>query len=248
MNQQHQAEHLFKGAFAEEYNFLSRICPAAPQMSERVAQFVARWRTPVPQASLKLLELGCGTGITTNFLAGSRTDLHILAVDNAPAMLSQAREFMAAQVAEGRLDIREIDALGALGELPDGSIDIVASAYTLHNFLHGYRRRVLAEIFRVLRPGGVFVNGDRYAMDDPAEHLENTQNELRGYFRVFLDELNRPDLLEQWVIHHFSDESEEHLMRLRPSLEEMAALGFTDTHVHFRDKVNTLVSGVKPWR
>ena len=37
-------------------------------------------------------------------------------------------------------------------------------------------------------------------------------------------------------------------MRLRPSLEEMAALGFADLHVHFRDKVNTLINGVKPWR
>ena len=78
--------------------------------------------------------------------------------------------------------------------------------------------------------------------------IDRTCQFWMDWFRVFLDELNRPDLLEQWVIHHFSDESEEHLMRLRPSLDEMAALGFTDTHVHFRDKVNTLVSGVKPWR
>jgi ubiquinone/menaquinone biosynthesis C-methylase UbiE len=249
MSPHHQAEHLFHGPFAEEYNFLSRICPAATDMSERVGQFVARWQPPgPPQTPLAVVELGCGTGITTNFLLNGHPDLRILAVDNEPAMLSQARKFLSERVAEGRLTFQENDALGALQALPDASVDVVASAYTLHNFLLGYRHRVLEDILRVLKPGGLFVNGDRYAMDDPAAHLENTQNELRGYFKVFLGEMKRPDLLEQWVIHYFGDESEEHLMRLRPSLEEMAALGFADLHVHFRDKVNTLINGVKPWR
>ena len=248
MNSDHQAELLFEGAFAEEYHFLERICPPAAAMSRRVGDFVRDWVAPTDSRPLELLELGCGTGITTRHLLHSRPDARILSVDNAPAMLNQARGFLADAVAEGRLTFREIDALGALQSLPDASVDIVASAYTLHNFLLGYRHRVLAEILRVLRPGGVFANGDRYAMDDPAAHLANTQAELGGYFRILLEEMRRPDLLEQWVIHHFSDESEEHLMKLSPQLAEMTELGFESVQVHFRETVNALVSGVKPWR
>jgi hypothetical protein len=36
-----------------------------------------------------------------------------------------------------------------------GSQDLVASAYTVHNFLETYRDQVLNEIFRVLRPSGI---------------------------------------------------------------------------------------------
>jgi ubiquinone/menaquinone biosynthesis C-methylase UbiE len=195
-----------------------------------------------------MLELGSGTGITTNSLLNHRPEAQLISVDNAPTMLSQARERLSVAIAEGRLALREIDALGALQSLPSASVDIVASAYTLHNFLFGYRHQVLAEIYRVLTTGGVFVNGDRYALDDPATHLAATQDELRGYFRLFLGEMNRPDLLEQWVVHLFSDESEEHIMRFTPALEEMAALEFTEVTTHYREGVNTLVSGVKPWR
>ncbi len=248
MNQQHQAEHLFYGSFAEEYHLLIRVCPPAAEMSRRVGKFVGHWHRPEIQGPLALLELGSGTGITTNILLHNRPDAHILSVDNAPAMLSQAREHLAGPIATGRLEFREIDALGALQSLPAASMDIVASAYTLHNFLCGYRHQVLAEILRVLKPGGLFVNGDRYALDDPAQHLGNIQEEIRGYFRVFLGEMNRPDLLEQWVTHILSDESEEHVMRFTPALDEMAALGFAQPDVPHRDGGNALVTAVKPWR
>jgi len=96
----------------------------------------------------------------------------------------------------------------------------------------------------VLKPGGLFVNGDRYAVDDAAEHLKNTQQEVKDYFRVF-SEMNRIDLLEQWIVHLFSDESEEHIMRLGPALDAMTGIGFQDIRVNFRDGVNALVSAVK---
>ena len=239
------AEHLFKGPIAEEYGMLKLICPAAAAMSLRVAEFAGSWVPPYPEARLNLLEIGCGTGVTTSCLLDSRGDVQIESVDNAPAMLSQARQNLAPALAAGHLRLVENDALSHLNSIQDASVDIVASAYTLHNFLHGYRRRVLEEVWRVLKPGGLFVNGDRYAVDDAAEHLKNTQEEVRGYFRVF-NEMKRQDLLEQWIVHLFSDESEEHIMRLRPALDAMAEIGFQNIEQHFREGVNALISASKP--
>jgi tRNA (cmo5U34)-methyltransferase len=244
MSSEHTAEHLFEGPIAEEYEILRLICPSAAEMSGRVGKFVGEWTPSYPAAQLNLLELGCGTGITTASLLASREDALIDSVDNAPAMLTQARQNLAAALAAKRLRLIENDALSHLCEIPDASVDIVASAYTLHNFLHGYRRRVLEEVRRVLKPGGLFVNGDRYAIDDADEHLKNTQEEVRGYFRIF-GEMNRPDLLEQWVVHLFSDESEEHIMRLQPALEMMTEIGFDNITLHFREGVNALVSAAK---
>jgi tRNA (cmo5U34)-methyltransferase len=245
MNSKHTAELLFEGPLAEEYGMLAVICPAAAEISRRVGDYVGDWAPPYSAAALNLLEIGSGTGITTACLLASREDTLVESVDNAPAMQSQARHNLAAALAAKRLRLIERDALSHLREMPDASVDIVASAYTLHNFLHGYRQSALKEILRVLKPGGLFVNGDRYALDDPAEHLKSTQEEVRHYFRVFT-EMDRPDLLEQWIVHLFSDESEEHIMRLKPALEMMADIGFTNAHLHFRDGVNALVSAVKP--
>lgn len=245
MNSREQtAELLFDGPIADEYNLLKLICPPAAEISRRVGEFVGAWVPPYFCSRLNLLEIGCGTGITTMHLAACRDILEIVSVDNAPAMLSQARQNLARELDNGRLSLIEMDALSYLLELPDASVDVVASAYTLHNFLNGYRRRVLEEILRVLKPGGLFVNGDRYAIDDAAEQLKNTQEEVKDYFRIFL-EMNRPDLLEQWVVHLFSDESEEHIMHLKPALEAMAEIGFHDIACHFRESSNALVSARK---
>jgi ubiquinone/menaquinone biosynthesis C-methylase UbiE len=245
MNSREQtAELLFDGPIADEYNLLKLICPPAAEISRRVGEFVGAWVPPYSCSRLNLLEKGCGTGITTTHLAACGDILEIVSVDNAPAMLSQARQNLARELDNGRLSLIEKDALSYLLELPDASVDVVASAYTLHNFLNGYRRRVLEEILRVLKPGGLFVNGDRYAIDDAAEQLKNTQEEVKDYFRIFL-EMNRPDLLEQWVVHLFSDESEEHIMYLKPALEAMAEIGFGHIACHFREGPNALVSARK---
>lgn len=131
----------------------------------------------------------------------------------APAMSKRVGGFVAGFPADvrkhpGSLSVFEIGCGSAVrpGAAPAGSQDLVASAYTVHNFLETYRDQVLNEIFRVLRPSGIFVNGDRYALDDTAAHTRLMQDDVRRYFKVF-SSINRFDLLEQWVLHLFGDES-----------------------------------------
>jgi tRNA (cmo5U34)-methyltransferase len=244
MIQEYTAEHLFQGPIADEYDMLRQICPAAAEMSRRVGEFIGGWIAIYPHTHLNLLEIGCGTGITTAHLLAYHDRMKIVSIDNAPAMLAQARQNLAEALNNGHLQLIENDALSYLHEVPDNSFNIVASAYALHNFLDGYRTKALEEILRVLKPGGLFINGDRYAVDDAGEHLKNTQEEVKGYFRVFLN-MNRPDLLEQWIVHLFSDESENHIMRLQTALDIMARIGFRDIGLNFREGTNALVSAVK---
>ncbi|WOJ90601.1 class I SAM-dependent methyltransferase [Methylocapsa polymorpha] len=239
-----RAERLFSGPIGAEYEMLKLICPAAAAISLRVGEFVASLPAR-PTRPLELFEIGCGTGITTQALLEARPDLAITAVDNEPTMLAQARGNLSRFVDQGRVRLVEADALSGLRELPTESVDVVASGYAVHNFLNGYRDRVLSEIFRVLRPGGLFVNGDRYGLDDDAEHTRLTQEEARHYFKAF-SAIGRYDLLEQWIIHLFSDESADHLMRLGPALTKMRDIGFDPAEVHFRDGVNTLLTAAKP--
>jgi ubiquinone/menaquinone biosynthesis C-methylase UbiE len=240
--QSFEVERLFSGQLGAEYAMLKLICPAAAEMSQRVGAAVAGWN---PGTALEVYEIGCGTGITSECLLQARGDIVVTAIDNEPAMLAQARANLASWLEQGRLRLLETDALSGLAALPESSVDVVASGYVVHNFLQGYRAQVLEEIYRVLKPGGVFVNGDRYALDDTAAHTRLTQDEARHWFQAFAA-IGRYDLLEQWIIHLFSDESEDHIMRLAPALSKLAGLGFDPVAIPFRAGVNTLVVATKP--
>ena len=234
---------MFSGVIGQEYEMLKLICPAAAEMSRFVGMEVGEYckNKIEPQ---QVLELGGGTGITTLSLLSSDERLQILSVDNEPTMQSQAKQNLHDWVSRGRLRFSEDDALTALRKMEANAIDILASAYTLHNFEASYRWQVIREIGRVLKPNGLFVNGDRYALDDISVHTQNTQREVAGYFKV-LTEINRLDLLEHWVIHLFGDESENHIMRESIALKQLSEAGFSEIHLKIRHDVNALVVAKK---
>ena len=124
-------------------------------------------------------------------------------------------------------------------------MDFIASNFTIHNFDENYRNEILAEIFRVLKSGGIFINGDRYAISDPREHLKETQKTVRKLFQSF-QEIERLDLLEEWIIHLLSDESPGIIMHLDAALIELKNLGFVEIIIDFRDGVDTLLYAYKP--
>jgi len=235
---------MFSGAIGEDYGMLKLLAPLALEMSRLVGIAVSHY----PNASgqpLLVVELGGGTGITTLSLLMATDAIEILSVDNEPVMQNQAKQNLRQWQEQGKLAFCADDVLTALNKIADESVDVVASAYTLHNFTNSYRQQVITEIFRVLRPAGLFVNGDRFALDDVDQHTRIIQAEVSRYFRI-LTEANKLALLEHWIVHLFSDESANHIMRETESLQQLAAAGFIDIHLSNRNEVNALVVANKP--
>ncbi|ESS73218.1 methyltransferase type 11 [Methyloglobulus morosus KoM1] len=244
MTQSANYDALFSGVIGQEYEMLKLICPLMTEMSRMVGEAVRDF--PRTQDKLNVVELGGGTGITTLALLTAGDGLHITSIDNEPTMQDQAKQNLKAWEEEGRLTFNGQDALSALQAMPPASVDMVASAYTLHNFLDSYRQDVIRECYRVLKPGGQFINGDRYAFDDISRHTRVIQEEVAGYFKV-LTEINRLDLLEHWIVHLFSDESENHVMRQSNAIRQLHEAGFSDISISDRMAVNALVKAVKPF-
>lgn len=230
---------MFSGVIGQQYDMLKLICPLSIEMSQLVGIAVQEYSQQSPD-TLSVVELGGGTGITTLAMLSNCETLAILSVDNEPVMQNQAKQNLQAWVMQGKLMFSDQDALTALQNLPSNSVDVIATAYTLHNFDRDYRKQVINESFRVLKIGGQFINADRYALSDTKQHTLTVQQEIAGYFKV-LGELNRIDLLEQWIIHLFNDESENHVMRENYALNELAEAGFHRIQLRHRMAVNALV-------
>ncbi|MGR9013728.1 MAG: class I SAM-dependent methyltransferase [Gammaproteobacteria bacterium] len=244
MTEKSQYEAMFSGVIGKDYELLNLICPLATKMSRLVGDKAADYAAQT-NATLHVVELGGGTGITTLSLLSASDKLNIFSIDNEPVMQEQAKKHLHKWQADGKLAFCGDDALTALKNIATDSIDIVASAYTLHNFLDTYRKDVIQEVFRILRPGGQFINGDRYGLDDVSQHTQTIQHEVSGYFKV-LTQINKLDVLEHWVVHLFSDESENHVMRETAALTQLSDAGFSNINLTNRLEVNALVTATKP--
>lgn len=238
----HLTVNNFEGPIASSYELINLISPNTIPIAIRIGEIVS---SLLPHEAVTGFEIGCGTGICTVQLLNKLDEIKIIAIDNSLDMLEVARKKLANEIKKGRLTIEETDALDALKKTPSESMDFIASNFTIHNFDKNYRIEILVEIFRVLKSGGIFINGDRYAISDPGEHLKETQKTVRKLFQIF-QEINRLDLLEEWIVHLFSDESPGKILYLEAALNEYKNLGFADIIVDFRDGVDTLLYAYKP--
>lgn len=237
-------EAMFSGVIGQDYDMLKLICPLATEMSRLVGEAVNTYSELRSGRPLQVVELGGGTGITTLSILSANEKIKVYSIDNEPNMQKQAKKHLSQWADQGRLSFSDDDALTALRKLDDDSFDLMASAYTLHNFEQGYREQVIAEIHRVLKSGGRFINGDRYGLDDVSAHTATIQAEIAGYFRVLIEQ-QRLDLLEHWIIHLFNDESENHVMRESVALTQLADAGFNNVKLSNRMEVNALVTADK---
>jgi ubiquinone/menaquinone biosynthesis C-methylase UbiE len=107
------------------------------------------------RASDRVLDIGAGTGLLA--LAAAPHVMEVWAVDNSPAM---CRHLEAKLNRLGINNVRVLDDSATDLPLADGTVDVVLSNYCFHHLSDSEKRQTLAEIGRVLRPGGRLVFAD----------------------------------------------------------------------------------------
>lgn len=138
-----------------------------------------------PPSGRRGLDLGCGPGWYAGEMA--RAGYAMSAVEASAGQLSSARRNAAAAGVDVRLEQASVDAL----PFPDASFDFVYAINVMHHVTApGVRERALAEVLRVLVPGGVFFLQEI-----------NTENPLFRFYMGYVFPLIRAidEGTERWI-------------------------------------------------
>lgn len=103
---------------------------------------------------LRILEVGCGTGMTLTYLASLPANHELHGLDFSATMLSQARQ--KTRKLDNPYRLAQGDSFG----LPfRGNVfDVVYSTRFIHQFRHDDKKRIYQEMLRVLKQGGLLIN------------------------------------------------------------------------------------------
>ncbi|HTK06393.1 MAG TPA: class I SAM-dependent methyltransferase [Ktedonobacteraceae bacterium] len=100
-----------------------------------------------------VLEIGCGAGRALEIVTAQVPAGHVSGIDYSPTMIEASRRRNSRAIAMGHLELFQADVM----QLPfaDASFDTIWSIHSIYFWPD--RDRALAEIARVLKPGGLLV-------------------------------------------------------------------------------------------
>jgi ubiquinone/menaquinone biosynthesis C-methylase UbiE len=134
---------------------------AAGPMRRAALRPIAEFMRGRDQRQITLLDVGCGTGRFLRQVRLAYPAMRLKGLDLSRAYLDEAARHF-----DG---LRPPELIAAPAEhmpLPDASVDVAAAIFLYHELPPDVRRRVTAEIARVLKPGGRFVFLDSLQMGD----------------------------------------------------------------------------------
>lgn len=112
----------------------------------------------------QVLELGVGTGETSQRLLAAHPTAHLVGIDASAAMLGAARASLPAE--------RVTLSLGRIEDpLPDAHFDLVVSVLAVHHLTDPDKAALFGRVRRVVADGARFVLGDVVVPRDPTRAL-----------------------------------------------------------------------------
>ncbi len=121
----------------------------------------------VMASSLTVLDIGCGDGVVlATVMSRFRVEQGVL-LDGSPAMLAKARERFAHTAAPVTFLEADFNDPNWSSRLPIRAFDAVVSAFAIHHSEDDRKRALYAEIYSLLKSGGIFVNIEHVASVSP---------------------------------------------------------------------------------
>ncbi|BDI15391.1 methyltransferase [Nostoc cf. commune SO-36] len=137
------------------YDGISRLAALSVGGEARFRQLALQGLTI--HSDTQILDLCCGSGQTTEFLV--KISQNVTGLDASPKSLQRARQ----NVPEASY----IEAFAEKMPFTDNLFDVVHTSVALHEMQPEQLRKIINEVHRVLKPGGVFTFVDFHAPTNP---------------------------------------------------------------------------------
>lgn len=236
-------EPRFSGQLVDDHELVKRSRPPAENNYAEIIPAIRDHFRGYNKSIIFTIEIGSGDGDATEYILRVDPRTKILAVDPEPKMIERLEkrfrgEYLIGRVVPSMMKISEVASM-----VSDNTVDLIVSALTLHNFHKDERHKVLESCYRMLSPGGLFINHDKYMPDDPVEFAERDAYQ-RSLYDIHLT-YGRPDIKDLMLKHHLGDIHPDNVMKENESLEEMAKIGFKNSHFEFKTRIKANMVATK---
>lgn len=205
--------------------------PGEKLQLEVIRRITGQW---LPDPS-EILDLGCGDGILGRFLLENFPSAKGVFVDFSDPMLEVARGKLGDNVSASVLNAdfaspKWVDSVSSY--LP---FDIVISGFAIHHQPDERKKELYGEIYKLLCPGGVFLN---------LEHVRSSTPEVETLFEEFYTEhlhsqqlKSDPDAKKETaaeIYRNRPDKDEDKLTSVETQCEWLREIGFNDVDCFFK--------------
>ena len=229
----------FNNSLGKEYHLFQKAIPNHDELQKTIGKIVKKYLVKNNLSTATVFEGGVGTGITTAVLLKENPRSIVVGVDNEPKMLRFAKKSL--PLYQDRLFLHQDDLLSYLQKQPASTFDVFVSVWVIHNLSPQYRKKLFKELHRTLKPGGLFINGDKYARDGKREHSDDLEKQIK-LFDIFTT-IDRPDLKIAWTKHYLEDDKIKITEAEQKNI--LKKLGFVNVRINYRKGMEAIFTAVK---
>jgi tRNA (cmo5U34)-methyltransferase len=211
---------------AEQIDILLRVIGAAGRQVER------------------FLDLGCGDGILAAALLERHPRARGVLLDFSEPMLAAARQKLRRSVRRLRFVCADYSAPAWIRQVREGApFDAIVSGFSIHHQPDRRKRALYAEIFGLLRPGGVFLNLEH--VSSPSRWIESAWDD---YMIDALHRFHRGEPRDQVARrYHFRPDKQANILApMERQCRWLRRIGFEDVDCFFKSFELALFGGRRP--
>lgn len=226
-----------KITLGENYKIFKRAVPHHDRLQNTIAREVSISGGKI------MIDLGCGLGYTTEAILKVFSPRQLYLVDYDKRMIEIVSQNKKIKKKNINILISNKDAVSFLKTVKSNSIDCVYSCWMIHNLNKPERSKILKEVYRVLKKGGVFVNGDKYAEDNLKSHRMSFNWQEMEYKKAIRKYPKDKAVYQGWISHHRKDDKNKFTEKEQVSLAR--SLGFKKFNFLNRFHLESVFKAIK---
>lgn len=214
--------------------------PGAKLQLEVINKIISVWCT----RPSRILDLGCGDGILGRMLLKEYPEAHVTFADFSDPMLERVRIKIG--------DNQRAKVINADFATPDWTkgieseepFDIIVSGFAIHHQPDGRKMELYAEIFCLLRNGGIFLNLDQVSSSTPSVN-ELFDSFFLNHIRRFHENAKSNVTMQEIEDAFFQDKKENIPAAVEAQCQWLRDCGFQDVDCFFKTFELALFGGRK---